>query len=322
MTDRRRLSAQQERDLVIATGAGDLDACRRLVEAFLPAITALARRYPSGIGVQRQELLQEGVAGLLFATQRFDPGRNTPFWAYASFWVRKGMQELVAELTRPVALSDRAARGLAAIRTARSRHLQNHSAEPTSEELRLATGFSREQLETLQAVTRAPRSLQELLSDGADGSDSVDTIGNRIADGRAELAYEAVLDEIEIREVRDLADRLDERERAVICGHYGLGGPAQTLQQIGGTLGLTAERARQIEAGALDKLRQALARPASAGEVEMVVPRPLSAQRPASPDPDRRGSCQVAPVVRGSDREADRRASDGPRPPRARARQG
>ena len=67
-----------------------------------------------------------------------------------------------------------------------------------------------------------------------------------------------MLDEIEIRHVRDLADQLDERERAVIRAHYGLGEPARTLNEIGGALGLTAERARQIEVGALQRLRDAL----------------------------------------------------------------
>jgi RNA polymerase primary sigma factor len=68
-----------------------------------------------------------------------------------------------------------------------------------------------------------------------------------------------VLDELEIREVRDLADQLAERERAVLRAHYGLGEPAQTFAQIGAGLGLTAERARQIEHEALNKLRTALA---------------------------------------------------------------
>jgi RNA polymerase primary sigma factor len=75
-----------------------------------------------------------------------------------------------------------------------------------------------------------------------------------------------VLDEIEIRQVRDLADELDEREREVIKAHYGLGRCTQTLSEIGATLGLTAERARQIEVGALSKLRAALAYPALPGK--------------------------------------------------------
>jgi RNA polymerase primary sigma factor len=65
--------------------------------------------------------------------------------------------------------------------------------------------------------------------------------------------------------VRDLTDVLDDRERAVIRAHYGLGEQAQTLSEIGAGLGLTAERARQIEAGALNKLRQTLARAARVG---------------------------------------------------------
>jgi RNA polymerase primary sigma factor len=249
---RTQHTAQQERDLAIAAEAGGPDARRKLVEAFLPSIAGLARRFPPRIGVERRELMQEGVAGLLFAAQRYDSALNTPFWAYASFWVRKAMQELVAELTRPVALSDRAARALAHIRTSRSEHVQAHRAEPTTDELINATGFTRGQLESLQALERTPREMEERLS-------------ATIIDPAAEQAYQQVLDDIEIRQVRDLADRLDERERAVIRGHYGLGEPAQTLNQIGGTLGLTAERARQIEVGALNKLREALAQPAPDG---------------------------------------------------------
>jgi Sigma-70 region 2 len=139
---RSRLTRQQERDLVVAAEAGDPVARRELVEAFLPAIAAIARGYHGGIGVERTELLQEGVAGLLFAAQRYDTGLDTPFWAYASFWVRKAMQELVADLTGPVALSDRAVRSLAQIRAARRDHVQAHGAEPTNVELSEATGLT------------------------------------------------------------------------------------------------------------------------------------------------------------------------------------
>ena len=252
---RQRLTAQQERELAIAAESGDPNACRKLVDAFLPAIAALARTYQAGVGVERQELVQEGVAGLLFAAQRFDPRLRTPFWAYAVFWVRKAMQELVAELGRPVALSDRAVRGLAQIRAARREHLQAHGVELTSAELSHATGFTLGQVESLLATERTPRGMEEpLASDGEAGA----TVADTIADPGAEEAYEQVLDEIEVRVVRDLADRLDERERAVIRAHYGLGEPAQTLSQIGATIGLTAERARQIEEAALLRLREAL----------------------------------------------------------------
>lgn len=268
MTGAARLTADQERDLVVATEAGDLEACRRLVEAFLPAIAALARRFPVGIGVQRQELLQEGVAGLLFAARRYDPHLGTPFWGYATYWVRKAMQDLVAELTMPIALSDRAVRALATIRAARDDHLRRHAVEPTTDQLARATGLARDQIERLQAAARPPRSVDPPGGprddhDGGQGGDGA--VADHLRDGLAERAFEEVLDAIENREVASLTERLAERERAVLRAHYGLGAPAQTLQQIGQTLGLTAERARQIESGALTKLREALARPAPPG---------------------------------------------------------
>jgi RNA polymerase primary sigma factor len=253
------LTARQERDLIVAAEAGDADACRALVEAFLPAIAGVAGGFLSGMGVERKELVQEGVAGLLFAARRYDVGLKTPFWAYASFWVRKAMQELVAELAGPVALSDRAVRGLALIRAARREHVLAHGAEPTNDELSAATGFTLEQLESLQATERRPRAMEERLR--ADGWATA-TVGDTIVDPAAEHAYEQVLDELEIRALRDLTDGLDERERLVIRAHYGLGEPAQTLTQIGTELGLTAERARQIEQGGLNKLRDGLAQPA------------------------------------------------------------
>ena len=259
-----RLTPDQERDLVIAAEGGDPAACRELVEAFLPAIGGLARRFPGGIGVERQELVQEGVAGLLFAARRYDSGLGTPFWAYASFWVRKAMQELVAELTRPVALSDRAVRGLAHMRTARSDHLRIHGTEPTLAELSRATGLTPAQLESLRALERTPRGIEQPLE--AHGETAA-TVGDALVDPLAEQAYDQVLDDLEIRAVHDSVGRLAERERVVIEAHYGLGQPAQTLKEIGGSLGLTAERARQIEAGALSKLREALARPAPDGRL-------------------------------------------------------
>jgi RNA polymerase primary sigma factor len=256
------LSAEQERELIAATEAGDKAACRRLVDSFLPAIGSIARRYAVGGRVQRSELMQEGVAGLLFAARRYDPRMETPFWGYASFWVRKAMQELVAELTRPATLSDHAVRGLARVKAARRDHVQAYGTEPTTAELALATGFARAQLDSLLAIDRTPRSFEEPL--GAD-EDATTTFGELVADPGAEKEYDQVLDTMEIAAVRVLADRLGERERMVLRRHYGLGQPPQTLSRIGAGLGLTAERVRQIEKEALEKLRAAAAQPPDGG---------------------------------------------------------
>jgi RNA polymerase primary sigma factor len=255
--------AVQERDLVVAAESGDPEACRELVEAFLPDISTLARAFPVGSGVSRHELLQEGVAGLLFAARRYDTRLDTPFWSYASYWVRKAMQELIAEVTRPVALSDRAVRSLAAVRAARREHLAVHGVDPTMGDLSRATGLSRSQIEALQAVERGSLSLDQ----PADRDHTfAETVGDGVPDPSAEHAYELVLDRIEIHRLRRLADQLTDRERAVVEAHYGIGTPPQTLGTIGATLGVSAERVRQIEVAALAKLRAGLTRSAPTAE--------------------------------------------------------
>jgi RNA polymerase primary sigma factor len=157
-------------------------------------------------------------------------------------------------VTRPVALSDHAVRGLAQIRAVRRDYMDAHTSEPTADQLAAATGFTRVQVESLLAVERMPRGLDDPL--GVDEQGVPATLGDTIADPEAENEYQHVLDDMELRE---FAQRLNERERTVLWCHYGLDRPSQTLTQIGASLGITAERVRQIEAGALQKLRDAVA---------------------------------------------------------------
>jgi RNA polymerase sigma factor (sigma-70 family) len=248
---------------VTATETGDADACRKLVEAFLPAVAGLARSFHSGSGVERRELVQEGVAGLLFAAQRYDPRLNTPFWAYASLWVRKAMQELVAELARPVALSERAIRSLAQIRTARSELLQAHGIEPTNEEWSSATGFYVE-------------AAREPTGDRAHAA----WPGGAFERGRRDDRYGRRHDH-RSRCRTGSTSECSTRSRSLRCVTWPLSSTsarstpgrlriscrsAETLNQIGGALGLTAERARQIGVGAPNKLREALSLSVCAGD--------------------------------------------------------
>jgi RNA polymerase sigma factor (sigma-70 family) len=244
---------EPEQELIAAAEGGDEAARAHLVSAFMPLIGSMARQYRSS-AVERNELLQEGVVGLLRALRRYDAKMGTPFWAYASWWVRQAMQQLVAEMTRPVVLSDRALRRLARIKEARREHLQAHSREPSVADLMAATDLTREQIDRLLAVERAPRGLDEVLT-GEEGSTS--TLGDLVADPVAEDAYDRALELANTESMGDLAEGLADRERLVLHAHYGLGRPSRTLREIAGELDLSVERVRQIEEKALGKLREA-----------------------------------------------------------------
>jgi RNA polymerase sigma factor (sigma-70 family) len=243
------------RDLVMEAKGGDLESRAALVDEMLPLIGSVARLYRGSPGVARGELMQEGVVGVLRALDRYDPAFGTPFWAYASWWVRQAMQQLVAELTRPVVLSDRAARQLSRVRTARRTHLQAHGHEPTQAELAAEAGLAQRQVDKLLIAERTARGLDEPIA-GTDAS--AGTFADVVADPRAEEPYDRVLSQAQQHKVRTLLETLNEREQTILRGRFGLDGPELTLRQLAATLGVCAERVRQIERGALDKLRAAV----------------------------------------------------------------
>lgn len=249
-------SALAERDLVGAAQRGVPGAREQLVDAFMPRIAMVARRYrmsSTTTTIERRELLHEGVAGLLTALRHFDTARGTPFWAYASWWVRQAMQQLVAERARPVVLSDRALRQLARVNEARTAHARVHRAWPTARELSAETGLTSAQVALLTAVDRVPKALSE--PDDDEGSDGATARAECLADERAEDDYERALTRVACDGLTRLLDDLSERERGVLRARYGFDGPQQTLREIARRLDLSAERVRQVEQQALEELR-------------------------------------------------------------------
>jgi RNA polymerase sigma factor (sigma-70 family) len=252
---RDRLEAGRERALVLAAKGGDREARAALVEACMPLIASVARTYRQSTRVERIELLQEGVVGLLRALERYEPDRGTPFWAYASWWVRQAMQQLVAELTRPVVLSDRALRRLSRVRDAYEEGLRSGGREPGRDELAAATGIRREQIDDLLAVDARPSSLEADVPVGEDGT--IGALGDLLADPLAEGEYELVLEAMQVQELLSLLSGLSERERSILRARFGLGVVAESRREIAERLGVSAERVRQIEERALGKLATA-----------------------------------------------------------------
>jgi RNA polymerase primary sigma factor len=252
-----RLAPHEELALVTAAADGNAAARDRLVDAFLPLIGSVARGYRGVAGIERNELMQEGVVGLLRALKRYDAEMGSPFWPYASWWVRQAMQKLVAELRRPFVLSDRALRQLARVKDLQRAHLQSDGSEPTVAELSEMTGMGPEHVRSLIAAERAPRALEDSMGRGDDAG----RVGDFVADPRAEDAFDRVVTQLASESLRDLPGELGERERVIVCARYGIGRAPQTLRQVARELGISAERVRQIEARALGKLHDVIAAP-------------------------------------------------------------
>jgi RNA polymerase primary sigma factor len=254
LSDRPRLPAAVERRLIDAAQDGDRRAREELVEAFLPLIAGIARVYRGSRAITRIELMQEGVVGLLRALERYDPELGVPFWGYAAWWVRQAMQQLIAELTRPLVLSDRALRQLSQLKRAHGDYLAEHGREPSGNELAASTNLTHAQVGEMLALERVPQSMDEPMQ-GGEGELGV--FGELLADPLAAEAYEQLLDHSEIEQIRALLASLNDRERMILRARYGLDGPEQSLRDVGERIGLSAERVRQIEQRALGKLRAA-----------------------------------------------------------------
>jgi RNA polymerase sigma factor (sigma-70 family) len=254
---RRRAAARGEppREAVAAAKARDERAVTEVVEACLPRIARLARRYAAAPHVERLELIQEGVAGLLQALHRYDPQRGTPLCAYAQPTVQRAMQRLVGELGDAVALSDHALRRLSRLKSAEDELMREHHRLPTRREIVERSGVSEDEAERLLRGTSRPRSLEEPIT--AEDGDVIGSLGDLVRDPRAEDAYERILDVLEGHELRPLLSVLSPRERSVLRARYGLDGVPQSRRQIAERLGLSTSRVRDIERRALRKLTRA-----------------------------------------------------------------
>ncbi len=261
----RRLGADRDRctgagfeaALVAAAKRGGAPEREELVDSFLPLIASVARLYRRSSRVGRDELMQEGVVGLLRALERYDPQRGVPFWGYAVWWVRQAMQQVVSELSGPVVLSDRALRQLARLRSAQRRFEQTRRREATTAELSAIIGLPQSQVESLLRTERAARGLDEPA--GVETHDGT-TVGELVVDPGAHEPYERVPTQVLAAQVPALLAPLTDRERTVVCSRYGLGRRERTLREVAPLLGVSAERVRQIEQEALAKLHAASAR--------------------------------------------------------------
>jgi RNA polymerase primary sigma factor len=246
------ITHEREIELAKRIEAGDRDAMKQFILANLRLVVSIAKRYV-GRGLTLLDLIQEGNIGLIRAVQRYDWRRGHRFSTHATWWIRQAISRAVADKGRTIRLPVYVNTALNRIRRERQRLLQELGREPTEQELADATGLDPIRMVELQAAPGAPVSLELPV-----GEDEEQELGDVLADTESaspeDIATTQTLkDEVQ----RVLESVLTPRERLVLQLRFGLGNSqAHPLEQVGRELGITRERVRQIEAGALAKLRQ------------------------------------------------------------------
>lgn len=228
-------------------------ARKTLIECNLRLVASIAKRY-IGRGLPFLDLVQEGNIGLHHAVEKYEWHRGWRFSTYAFWWIRQGITRALANDSRLIRIPVHAQELLNDIAEVRRDALNETGKEPTVIEMAELLGVDRERIIELRRVTPQPVSINKPATHEDDDGEFGDNLADRDATPITEL--------VEKRDRRDrinqaLNDWLDPRQRHVIIKRFGLEDDRErTLGEISRDLGVSRARTRQIEADALERLRE------------------------------------------------------------------
>jgi RNA polymerase primary sigma factor len=242
-------SWQERSDLEYQQTLG-CEARQHLIQANLRLVVSIAKKYTSS-SLTILDLIQEGNIGLMRAVEKFDYTRGFKFSTYATWWIRQAITRALADQSRTIRLPVHVGDTISRIFRAACKLQQSRQHEPTPEEIAAALGMSTDKIRRTLAASMAPLSLELPVGEEGEGR-----IRDCIADDQITPPDEAAARALLRTQLEEALQHLPERERKILQLRYGLNdGRYRTLEEVGAEFGLTRERIRQIEAGALRKLR-------------------------------------------------------------------
>ena len=244
-----RLTAEEERDLARRCAQGEEDAICRMVNANLRLVVSIAREY-TGRGVPLLDLIQEGSIGLLAAARKFDYTREVRFSTYATKWIRQGITRCLMNHAGLIRVPLHTLERMRKSQSVRNQLLQESGQEPDRKEIARICDLSEEKVAKILALTPDICSLE--LPVGQDDS----TLGDLLEDLDAPEPQEMLVRRELETMLHQMLGNLNPRQQQILKLHYGLdNGVCYSLEEIGRQLGISKERARQIEHQAMEKLK-------------------------------------------------------------------
>jgi RNA polymerase primary sigma factor len=244
------LTAAEEVELAKRIERGDLEAKERMINSNLRLVVSQARRY-QGLGLEMGDLVQEGMLGLIRAVEKFDWRRGFKFSTYGTLWIRQAIQRGLQNTGRTIRVPVHVSQQQTKLRKLEADLAVKLSREPTDEELAEVIGWPIDEVRDLRELSRNLTSLDQSVDE--DGETS---LGDLLASDRPGPVEELADAEL-AQQLGTVVDRLPESERNVIRLRFGLVDDetgARTLKQAGTELGISAERARQLEEQGLRRL--------------------------------------------------------------------
>ncbi|MCH7683681.1 MAG: sigma-70 family RNA polymerase sigma factor [Gemmatimonadetes bacterium] len=244
------LKREDEVELAVKIHVGDAEALDKLVRSNLRFVVSVAKKYQNQ-GVSLSDLINEGNLGLIRAAHKFDETKGIKFISYAVWWIRQAILQALAEQSRIVRVPLNRAGTLHRIGKRSSALQQELGREPTIDEIAEGMDIPKDEVAKTLAISRSHLSLDAPLTPGEDNK-LLDYLADEDSPGPDDQTFERALS----NSIEEVLKTLKEREAKILRLYFGLDSQeAMTLEEIGGLLGITRERVRQIKEKALARLR-------------------------------------------------------------------